>query len=289
MTGHDHETTEHAGPSDLSGGARIDTTTPHPARMYDWFLGGKDNYPVDVEMGKQLVAMEPRTMVMARANRAFMERGIRWLAKQGVRQFLDIGTGIPTEPNLHQIAQRVTPEARVVYCDNDPIVLRHAEALLRSTPEGVTEYVQADAREPQSIVEQARKVLDFTEPVALSLIALLHFVSDEQGAHELVRRLMDELPSGSYLMLSHATGEFAPDTANTATDMYRARGLTLALRDRDEVARFFDGLELVEPGVEVVTHWRPELGETGLPADESDDSDDSDAPIPGFVGVGRKP
>jgi S-adenosyl methyltransferase len=280
MTGHEHDTAEHTGQVESP---RIDTTKPHPARMYDWFLGGKDNYPVDVEMGKQLVAMDPRTLTMARANRAFMERGTGWLARNGVRQFLDIGTGIPTEPNLHQVAQRIAPEARVVYCDNDPIVLRHAEALLRSTPEGVTEYVQADAREPQTIVERARKVLDFTEPVALSLIALLHFISDEQGAHELVRRLMDELPSGSYLMLSHGTGEFTRETARTATEMYRARGLTLALRDRTEVARFFDGLELVEPGVEIVTHWHPELGETGL------DVDESEGPTPGFVGVGRKP
>lgn len=158
MTGHDHHTTEPSEPP----WSRIDTTTPHPARMYDWFLGGKDNYPVDVELGKRLVAMDPRTLAMARANRAFMERGTHWLVRQGVRQFLDIGTGIPTEPNLHQIAQRVAPEARVVYCDNDPIVLRHAEALLRSTPAGITQYVQADAREPHTIVEQAREVLDFT-------------------------------------------------------------------------------------------------------------------------------
>ncbi|WP_327356906.1 SAM-dependent methyltransferase [Streptomyces sp. NBC_01304] len=258
----------------------IDTTTPHPARMYDWFLGGKDNYPVDVEMGKQLVAMDPRTLTMARANRSFMERGTRWLAKNGVRQFLDIGTGIPTEPNLHQIAQQIAPESRVVYCDNDPIVLRHAEALLRSTPEGVTDYVQADAKEPESILEQAGKVLDFDKPVALSLIALLHFISDEQGAYELVRRLMAGLPSGSYLMLSHGTGEFTPETAKTATEMYRARGMTLALRDRVEVARFFEGLELVDPGVAVVTDWQPEPDVV---------VDESEGPTPGFVGVGRKP
>ncbi|MDQ8701649.1 SAM-dependent methyltransferase [Streptomyces sp. LHD-70] len=267
----------------MTGPDPIDTTRPHPARMYDWFLGGKDNYPVDVEMGRQLVAMDPRTLTMARANRAFMERGTGWLARQGVRQFLDIGTGIPTEPNLHQVAQRVAPESRVVYCDNDPIVLRHAEALLRSTPEGVTEYLQADVREPGTIVEQAREVLDFDRPVALSLIALLHFVSDEQGAYELVRSLMSELPSGSYLMLSHGTGEFTPDNARAATEMYRARGLTLALRDRAEVARFFDGLELVEPGVEIVTRWRPEPGANGFEADESE------GPTPGFVGIGRKP
>ncbi|MFC7306545.1 SAM-dependent methyltransferase [Streptomyces monticola] len=274
MTGYETEAAE---------SARIDTTKPHPARMYDWFLGGKDNYPVDVEMGEQLVAMDPRTLTMARANRAFMERGVRWLAQNGVRQFLDIGTGIPTEPNLHQIAQRVAPESRVVYCDNDPIVLRHAEALLRSTPEGVTEYVQADARQPETILEQAGKVLDFERPVALSLIALLHFISAEQGAYTLVDRLMSELPSGSYLMLSHGTAEFTPETGRTATEMYKARGLTLALRDRTEVARFFEGLELVEPGVEIVDQWHPELGE------DEPAVDPSKGPTPGFVGVGRKP
>ncbi|GAA3306644.1 hypothetical protein GCM10020295_63400 [Streptomyces cinereospinus] len=131
----------------------IDTSRPHPARMYDWYLGGKDNYPIDEELGRQMLALDPRVPVMARVNRAFMHRATRWLAGNGVRQFLDIGTGIPTEPNLHQIAQSVAPDARVVYCDNDPIVLAHAAALLRGTPEGVTEYLQADVREPAAIIE----------------------------------------------------------------------------------------------------------------------------------------
>ncbi|MGW9023205.1 SAM-dependent methyltransferase [Streptomyces sp. NPDC055722] len=258
----------------------IDTSMPHPARMYDWYLGGKDNYPVDEEMGRQMLALDPRVPVMARVNRAFMHRATRWLAESGIRQFLDIGTGIPTEPNLHQIAQRIAPDARVVYCDNDPIVLAHAAALLRSTSEGVTEYLQADVRDPDAIIEGARKVLDFNRPVALSLVALLHFISDEDGAHELVGRLLSELPSGSCLMMTHATPDFTPEESAAATEKLKAAGVTLALRSRAEFARFFDGLELVEPGVEVVHKWHPELGEPVAGQD--------DGVIPGYGAVGRK-
>ncbi|MFJ3333639.1 SAM-dependent methyltransferase [Streptomyces sp. NPDC086766] len=259
----------------------IDTGRPHPARMYDWYLGGKDNYPVDEAMGRQMLALDPRVPVMARVNRAFMHRATRWLAQHGVRQFLDVGTGIPTEPNLHQVAQRIAPDARVVYCDNDPIVLAHAAALLRGTPEGVTEYLQADVRDPAAVVEGARKVLDLGRPVALSLVALLHFVSDEDGAHELVNRLLAELPSGSYLMMTHATADFTPEESAAATEKLKAAGVTLALRSRAEFARFFDGLELVEPGVEVVHRWHPELGDP-VPGQD-------DGVIPGYGAVARKP
>ncbi|MFD5779293.1 SAM-dependent methyltransferase [Streptomyces sp. NPDC126933] len=266
----------------MAGYDRIDTTKPHPARVYDWLLGGKDNYPVDEEMAQQLLALDARGPDMARVNRAFMHRATRWLGTEGgVRQYLDIGTGIPTEPNLHQIAQQVAPDSRIVYTDNDPIVLRHAEALLRSTPEGLTEYVQADAREPETIIEAAGKILDLSRPVALSLVALLHFISDADGAHELVRRLLDPLPSGSYLVLSHVTGDFDPLSADQATELYERRGLTLAPRSRDEFAAFFKGLDLIEPGVSLAADWRPELGEVvPVPGDE---------PIPGYAGVARKP
>ncbi|WP_405611953.1 SAM-dependent methyltransferase [Streptomyces sp. NBC_00076] len=266
---------------DPLGAAEIDTTRPHPARMYDWYLGGKDNYPVDEAMGRQMLALDPRVPVMARVNRAFMHRATRWLAEHGVRQFLDVGTGIPTEPNLHQVAQRVAPDARVVYCDNDPIVLAHAAALLRGTDQGVTEYLQADVRDPDAILEGARKVLDFGRPVALSLIALLHFVSDEDGAHELVARLLSELPSGSYLVVSHATADFTPEESKAATEKLKAVGVTLALRSREQFARFFDGLELVEPGVEVPQLWHPELGDP-VPGQD-------DGVIPGYGAVARKP
>ncbi|WP_460064418.1 SAM-dependent methyltransferase [Streptomyces sp. YKOK-I1] len=259
----------------------IDTSKPHPARMYDWYLGGKDNYPVDEAMGRQMLALDPRVPVMARVNRAFMHRATRWLARNGIRQFLDIGTGIPTEPNLHQVAQEIAPDARVVYCDNDPIVLAHAAALLRSTPGGVTEYLQADVRDPATIVEGARKTLDLTRPVALSLVALLHFVPDQDGAHDLVDRLLAELPSGSYLMMTHATADFTPEESAAATEKLKAAGVTLALRSREEFSRFFDGLDLVDPGVAVVPDWHPELGEP-VPGQE-------DGVIPGYGAVARKP
>ncbi|MFE0401994.1 SAM-dependent methyltransferase [Streptomyces nigra] len=261
--------------------AEIDTSKPHPARMYDWYLGGKDNYPVDEAMGRQMLALDPRVPVMARVNRAFMHRSITWLAQRGVRQFLDVGTGIPTEPNLHQVAQRVAPDARVVYCDNDPIVLAHAEALLRGTDEGATRYLQADVRDPEAVLEGARKVLDLDRPVALSLIALLHFVPDEDGAHELVGKLLSELPSGSYLVMTHATADFTPEESEAATAKLRAAGVTLALRSRAEFSRFFDDLELVEPGVQVPHQWHPELGDP-VPGQE-------DGIIPGYGAVGRKP
>ncbi|MFF5503868.1 SAM-dependent methyltransferase [Streptomyces roseolus] len=260
---------------------RIDTSKPHPARMYDWFLGGKDNYPVDEEMARQLLTVDARGRDMARVNRAFMHRAIRWLSAHGVRQYLDVGTGIPTEPNLHQIAQRAAAESRIVYCDNDPIVLAHAAALLRSTPQGATEYIQADARDPETILERAGKVLDFDKPIALSMLALLHFLGDEDGAQDIVAKLVDQLAPGSYLVLSHVTGDFDPEGAAKAVGMYKARGLTLRPRSRDELAAFFDGLEFVEPGVSLTAEWHPELGEP-VPVQGDD-------PIPGWAAVARKP
>ncbi|MFJ9868061.1 SAM-dependent methyltransferase [Streptomyces sp. NPDC101165] len=238
----------------------IDTTRPHPARVYDWFLGGKDNYPVDEQLGRQITAIDgggaPRA---ALANRGFMRRTTRTLAREaGIRQFLDIGTGIPTEPNLHQIAQSVAPDARVVYVDNDPIVLAHANALLRGTPEGVTEYVQADARDPRAILEQAARVLDFDRPVALSLIALLHFVADDDGAHELVATLVDALAPGSCLVLSTMTADFEPENVHKGIAAYAAGGVTLVARSQAEVGTFFKGLELLDPGIVSVADWRPE-------------------------------
>ncbi|WP_327404870.1 SAM-dependent methyltransferase [Streptomyces sp. NBC_01288] len=259
----------------------IDTSRPHPARMYDWYLGGRDNYPVDAEMGRQMLALDPRVPVMARVNRAFTHRATRWLTGHGVRQFLDIGTGIPTEPNLHRVAQAVAPEARVVYCDNDPVVLAHSAALLRGTPQGATAYVRADVRDPDAVIEGARQVLDLTRPVALSLVALLHFVPDEDGAHELVDGLLSRLPTGSYLMMTHATTDFTPEESTAAVEKLTAAGSTVALRSRTGFARFFTGLDLVEPGVTVVDRWHPELGEP-VPGQD-------DGTIPGYGAVGRKP
>ncbi|MFG2357879.1 SAM-dependent methyltransferase [Streptomyces sp. NPDC048521] len=230
----------------------IDTGKAHPARVYDWLLGGKDNYPVDEAVGRQL---PPEAKNAARQNRQFMHRAAAWLAEQGIDQFLDIGTGIPTEPNLHQIVQEILPTAKIVYTDNDPIVLRHAEALLVSRPEGVTDYIEADVRQPEGIVQHARQVLDFTRPIALSLIALMHFIPDEQEAHGIVRTLVASLPAGSCLVLSHAASDLYPELAAQVTAEYAKGGIQLGFRTRAEVERFFDGLELVPPGLVTATEW----------------------------------
>ncbi|MFD3573376.1 SAM-dependent methyltransferase [Streptomyces sp. NPDC058644] len=244
----------------------IDTSNPHPARVYDWLLGGKDNYPVDEAVGEKL---PPEAKDAARQNRAFMNRAVAWLATRGVDQFLDIGTGIPTAPNLHQIVQDIVPSARVLYTDNDPIVLRHAEALLVSRPEGITDYIQADVREPRAILEHARGLLDFERPIALSLIALLHFLPDDQDPYGIVNTLIGALPSGSHLVLSHASSDIYPELAEQVTAEYAKGGIRLAFRTRGEFARFFEGLDLVEPGLVTATEWfkdtaRPEAAGGGI-------------------------
>ncbi|MFD5656476.1 SAM-dependent methyltransferase [Streptomyces hirsutus] len=239
-------------PAGRSSHPQIDTGRAHPARVYDWLLGGKDNYPVDEAVGEKL---PPQARDAARQNRRFMHRAAAWLAGQGVDQFLDIGTGIPTEPNLHQIVQAVVPAAKVAYTDNDPIVLRHAETLLISSPEGATDYFQADVRSPGEIVDHARTVLDFGRPVALSLIALLHFIPDDQEPRAIVGELLSALPSGSYLVLSHAASDRHAELAARVTAEYALAGIRLGFRTRPEVTRFFDGLDLVEPGLVTATEW----------------------------------
>ncbi|GHH75172.1 hypothetical protein GCM10018793_17860 [Streptomyces sulfonofaciens] len=259
---------------------RIDTSRPHSARVYDWLLDGKDNYPVDEELGKQILSLSPMAKQGAKDNRAFMRRATSWLVRRaGLRQFLDVGTGIPTEPNLHQIAQAGAPDARVVYVDNDPIVLAHAGALLHGTAEGVTEYVEADVRDPRSIVEQARRILDFDEPIALSLIALLHFVTDEEGALDHVGALLDALPAGSHLVLSQLTADLHGADMQQAVDVYAQGGIALVNRSRAEVERFFTGLDLVDPGLVLIGQWHPELA----------DEEPHGGLAPMYGGVARKP
>ncbi|WP_225830182.1 SAM-dependent methyltransferase [Streptomyces sp. NK08204] len=253
----------------------IDTTRPHPARVYDWFLGGRNNYPVDEQLGRRITAIDQDVARQARANRAFMRRATRVMAaERGIRQFLDVGTGIPTEPNLHQVAQSVAPDARVVYVDNDPIVPAHADALLRGTPEGVTRYVQADARDPHAVLEKAADVLDFDRPVALSLIALLHLVADEDGAHDMVTTLVEALAPGSCLVLSMMTADLEPEKVAKGIAAYQADGVTLVARSRSEVAGFFRGLELLDPGIVSVVDWRRE------------DDADGDGPVSLYGAVG---
>ncbi|WNI26505.1 SAM-dependent methyltransferase [Streptomyces sp. ITFR-16] len=252
---------------------RIDTSRPHPARVYDYLLGGKDHYPVDQALGEQ---MPPLAKDGVAQNRAFMHRAVGWAARAGIDQFLDIGTGIPTQPNLHQIVQEISPAARIVYTDNDPIVLRHAEALLVSTPEGATDYLEADVREPQKIIEHAASVLDLNRPVALSLIALMHFVPDEDDPYGITRTLLDALPDGSCLVLSHFTNDFLT-AEEDKTDQYRSSGISLRPRTRAEVARFFDGLDLIAPGLVTAPQWHRE---TSAP-------ERREAPDSFHVGVGR--
>jgi hypothetical protein len=257
----------------------IDTSRPHSARVYDWWLGGKDNYPVDEELGERILAIDPNVKTSAQANRRFMHKATRLLAQEGVRQFLDIGTGIPTEPNLHQIAQQAAPESRVVYADNDPIVLRHAEALLRSAPEGSTDYLEADVRDPDRIVGSAKEILDFSEPIALSLVALTHFISEDEAGDDvfgLVRRYVDALAPGSFLVLSQLTPDVDADAMDKAAEAFRRGGTGLYPRTLAEVTRFFDGLELLDPGVVLASDWRPAPDEPAI------------APTPLYAGVARK-
>ncbi|MEV0110860.1 SAM-dependent methyltransferase [Nocardia sp. NPDC050799] len=240
----------------LTGDSRvdIDTSKPHPARVYDWLLGGSTNYPVDEKVG---AALPEETRGNAARNRAFIHRATGWLAKNGIAQYLDIGTGIPTEPNIHQVVQAIAPDARIVYADNDPIVLQHSEALLTSTREGVTRFLHADVRQPASILEHAGEVLDFDRPVALSLFALLHFLPDDE-AYGIVRALVEALPSGSFLLLSHGTVDEHPEWEGKVEAAYEQAAIPLRLRTRSEVVPFFKGLELVAPGLVSATEWYQE-------------------------------
>nr|WP_037910780.1 SAM-dependent methyltransferase [Actinacidiphila yeochonensis] len=233
----------------------VDTSTPHPARIYDWLLGGRDNYPVDRRVGE---ALPGETRGNAARNRAFMHRAAAWLAKNGIDQFLDIGSGIPTEPNVHQVVQAIVPAARIVYVDNDPSVLPHAEALLAGTPEGATGFLHADVRQPAAILERAGERLDLGRPVALSLLALLHFLPDGEDPYGIVRALVEGLPSGSYLVLSHGTADQHPEWEGKIEAEFKKGAIPLRLRTRGEVELFFDGLELVAPGLVSATEWYQE-------------------------------
>jgi len=238
----------------------FDTSVPHIARVYDYWLGGKDNFAADRELGERTLQAYPNLVFSVRANRAFLTRTVRFLAAEaGIRQFLDIGTGIPTNNNTHEVAQRVAPEARIVYVDNDPIVLSHARALLTSKPEGACAYIDADLRDPDKILASAADTLDFSQPVAVMLVAVMHFISDDAEASAIVNRLMGACVPGSFVTISHAASDI---DAEQQTEMVRRLNQSVAekatLRDRAGVTRLFDGLELVEPGVVRVTGWRPD-------------------------------
>jgi S-adenosyl methyltransferase len=257
----------------------IDTTVAHPARVYDYWLGGKDNFAADREAAERVLAATPGLRFRVQANRAFLARVVRYLAAEaGIRQFLDIGTGIPSANNTHEVAQAVAPNSRIVYVDNDPIVLTHARALLASGPEGSTQYINGDLRDGAAILRAAASTLDFTRPIALMLLGILHLIQDSEEPYKIVADLMDALPSGSYLAISHPAIDSHAAQAE-AQKRYNERVSTpQTLRTQAEVARFFDGLELVPPGVVYVHTWRPDPGVI-VPADA----------VSAHGGVARKP
>lgn len=252
----------------VSNHEKVDPDVPSPARMYDYYLGGKDNFASDRNAALEIYAQIPDLPEIARDNRGMMQRAVRFLASQGVTQFVDIGTGLPTQGNVHEIAQSVNPESHIVYADNDPIVLTHARALLGSSPEGATRYIAADLRDPESIFEhpKLREIIDLDRPIALILVAVLHFVTEEEDPYGLLARYRSYLPSGSYLVLAHASRENRPETAwRKMEEVYARSSAPFIFRGREQVLRLFDGFELVEPGLVYCPEWRPEPGTT-IPA-----------------------
>jgi hypothetical protein len=267
-------------PEERDGGASrelpaFDTTVASQARVWNYWLGGKDHFAADRAASEKVLAVMPSLLEIARASRRFLADAVTLLTDgYGVRQFLDIGTGLPTADNTHEVAQRIAPDSRIVYVDYDPSVLRHAQALLTSTPEGETDFIQADLRDPNTILAAAGRTLDFTKPVAVFLITTLHFIPDTDAPHEIVRRLLDAVPSGSFLVLLHAPSDIMAQEVAEATHRYSASG-SFHPRPRAEVARFFDGLEMIGPGLVNLSEWWP--------------SDAPDPGLAGYVGIGRKP
>ncbi len=274
------------GPANLQDGqdaigpdlASFDTGVAHPARVYNYWLGGKDNYAADREAAEQAVAANPNILPGVRANRAFLGRAVRYLAGEaGIRQFLDIGTGLPTAENTHDVAQSIAPDSRIVYVDNDPIVLAHARALLTSTPEGATAYVAADARDTGTILAEAAKILDFSQPIAVMFLMILQYIPDEEQPQRIVADLMEAMPPGSYLVHSDTTGDIDAERVATATARLNARlgPAQLHRRTREQMAGYFTGLDMVEPGLVPLPEWRARADPAHM--------------IPCYAGVARKP
>jgi hypothetical protein len=264
-----------------AGGAEpFDASRPHMARVYDFWLGGKDNFAADRAVAEQVASAYPDVLAAVRAQRAFLARVVHFLvAEAGVRQFLDIGTGLPSADNTHQVAQRAAPASRVVYVDNDPVVLRHAQALLTSSPEGATAYIDADLRATGAILERAADILDFTQPVAVMLLGILQGIPDGDEPGAIVARLMDAVVPGSYLAISQIAGDVAAEEVAEGVQRYNEQSpVPVAARTHAEVCQFFTGLDLLEPGVVQVHRWRPSAGDPG-----------SDRDLAIYGGVGRKP
>jgi hypothetical protein len=256
----------------------LDTTVAHPARICDFWLGGKDSFAVDRRAAEAGIKAFPDAVLSVRANRAFLARAVSYLAAEaGIRQFLDIGTGLPSADNTHEVAQAIAPECRVVYVDNDPVVLLHAHAMLTGAAAGTTGYIDADLRDPGKILRDAASLLDLSRPVAVLLFGILHFIQDDEGPHQIVNVLMNAVPAGSYLAVSHLAKDLFPDQMPAfAHAVSEYSSVDILLRDKTEVSRFFGGLELVEPGVVQVSKWRPR---TPL---------EIDAPAAFWGGIGRK-
>ena len=267
-------------PEPGSGTAPLDTSVPHIARVYDYWLGGKDNFAADREAAEKVIATAPHVLASVRAQRAFLGRVVDYLvAEAGIRQFLDIGTGLPSASNTHEVAQRAAPESRVVYVDNDPMVLAHARALLTSSPQGATAYLDADLRDTGSLLAAAARTLDFGQPVALMLLGVLHCIRDEDEPHAIVARLLAAVPPGSYLAVAHPASDIAAEQmARSSRDYNQQAAAPVTMRTHAEVSRFFDGLELVEPGVVQVHRWRPGAG-----------GPEQGRELANYGGVGRKP
>ncbi len=246
------------GPQNADHDARFDSSLPHPARVYNYWLGGKDHFPADRKAAEEVIRLRPQVVASARANRYFLARVVRFLAGEcGIRQFLDIGTGLPARDNTHEVAQRVAPDCRIVYVDNDPIVMAHARALLTSTPQGKCGYVEADLRDPGTILTEAARTLDLTKPAAVLLLAILHFVPDASGPGAVVATLAGGLAPGSFVAVSHLTADFAPEQVSAAAQAYNALApVPVTPRTHAQVSALFGRLPLVAPGVVKVTEWR---------------------------------
>ena len=257
----------------------LKTDQPHAARVYQYWLGGKDNYAADRELGERMAQLLPSLPGAARANRAFMVRSSRYLAQErGIRQYLDLGTGLPVAPNLHEVVQQVDPRSRVVYVDNDPIVLVHARALLTSDPRGATAYLDSDIRDPKRILEEASATLDFSQPVAVSLIAIIQLIPDDAHVHAILDTLLAALAPGSTLSLSAITADSDPEQVGAAVRAAHAQGLPVTPRTHDQTAALFAGLDLLDPGVVLAHRWYP----------DEDDPDLDDRDVHVYVGVGVK-
>jgi O-methyltransferase involved in polyketide biosynthesis len=271
--------TDSSSPANSKPPIKLDTSVAHSARLWNYLLGGKDNFAADREAAEYALALMPELVLSARADREFLGRAVRYLVgTEGIRQFLDIGTGLPTANNTHEVAQSVAPESRVVYVDNDPMVLVHARALLTSTPDGATDYIDADLRDPDKILNAATRTLDFDKPTAIMLLGILNFIVDDDEAYPIVSTLVDAVPPGSYLVITHPTMEVNPAAVEEAMRQWNASGAApITARTKDDIARFFTGLELLEPGIVTCSEWRPDPDYPGV-----------DVPVSEYGAVGRK-